>query len=415
MDPLALGVMGMVLSGLSCAASVWLSLPASSRLPASYRLLEASPASSHLPEASPASSRLPEVSPASSRITMGLSREDLAQDLKKGVREGFPQKKYNSLIIKEFLARGGQATVHHVIGILPNGYFSAARKTLSFPSDTDPEAACIQACTELHMMVKLSPHRHITKPILAYRSEERLVYHSETRYHILMTPVADGGSLDDLFCALRKYPERMTPQAKVTLQHCFGCLTLTMAHIHGESIRHKDVKPENILVHQGKVLFSDFGIAFDFSPSQGGRSTTDGEVGLHSLLYSAPEVHERKPRNAKSDMFSLGVVLYKILSFHETELTGFDPPPSGLFANHADEMIGKIESIMTRDGELKLPLAAYKVVVAMLRKDQAVRISSEDALDELRGHENLFCKECWCEMGNGHTRGRRFEGTEEED
>jgi serine/threonine protein kinase len=80
--------------------------------------------------------------------------------------------------------------------------------------------------------------------------------------------------------------------------------------LHGESIRHKDIKPSNILVHEGNVLFTDFGLAFDFTDAEG--STTVSRVNGMTLKYCAPEVANYEPRNTSSDIWSLGVVFLEM-------------------------------------------------------------------------------------------------------
>ena len=301
----------------------------------------------------------------------------------------FPDIDDESLISKRILGHGGQAVVEHVT--MAGGSFSAARKTYFVRSDKDPEAIHVEACMELHHMKKLSPHRHITTPILAYRHDDK--------YHIVMTPVADSGSLAAFHKKIRLNPDRATRQDLKTLEHCFGCLTMTINHIHTSSIRYKDVKLENILVHQGELLFTDFGVAYDFSLSPDGCSTTEGYAGAQTWVNSAPEVHEDGRRNRKSDMFSLGVVLYKVLSLFELELA--EPQPPGFYYLHIEKMIGKIETITSRGDGLIFPMAVYEVVIAMLKRDQTARISSTDALAKLKSHEELFCHGCWIELGNG--------------
>ena len=299
----------------------------------------------------------------------------------------FPEITDPPFVSVELLGFGGQAMVDRV-GVTGTG-ISAARKTFIVNSGKDPEVIHGEACMELHHMMKLSPHRHITTPILAYRHNDK--------YHIVMTPVADSGSLASFFNKIRSGKER-TPAEYWTLLHCFGCLTLTMAHIHKASIRYKDVKPENILVHEGELLFSDFGVAYDFSLSPDGRSTTEGYAGAQTWAYSAPEVHAGAARNRKSDMFSLGVVLYKVLLLlHDAHLVGIPKP--GFYCHMIEEMITKVEQFRL-DPILLLPPPAYDVVIAMLMRDQVARVSSTDALTKLRDHAILFCNHCYNDLGN---------------
>ena len=75
----------------------------------------------------------------------------------------------------------------------------------------------------------------------------------------------------------------------------FGCLTKGLAYIHGCEIRHKDVKPGNILYERGnpnvnkgpRFLWADFGLAYDFSASKDSRTRSSK---IYSPRYAAPEV-----------------------------------------------------------------------------------------------------------------------------
>jgi serine/threonine protein kinase len=300
----------------------------------------------------------------------------------------FPHVVDTPLISMGILGFGGQAVVERVT--VAGTEFFAARKTYIVHSDKDPEAIHGEACAELHHMKKLSPHHHITTPVLAYCHDDK--------YHIIMTPVADGGSLASFHKKIRLHPEMLTLKDYKTLQHCFGCLTMTMTHIHKASIRYKDVKLENILVHQGELLFSDFGVAYDFSLSPDGCSTTEGYAGAQTWTYSAPEVHSGGGRNRKSDMFSLGVVLYKVLSLFEPQLAELQT--LGFYSLKIEEMIAKIEQITSGGVRLIFPMAVYEVVIAMLMRDQTARICSTDALTKLKSHKELFCDHCWVELEN---------------
>jgi serine/threonine-protein kinase len=84
---------------------------------------------------------------------------------------------------------------------------------------------------------------------------------------------------------------------------------LAYAHEHG--VVHRDIKPANIMVmHDGLVKIADFGIARMRSAERG----TDTVPVLGSPRYMSPEQVLRKRAESRSDIFSLGVVLYEMLA-----------------------------------------------------------------------------------------------------
>ncbi len=104
---------------------------------------------------------------------------------------------------------------------------------------------------------------------------------------------------------------------------------LDYAHRHG--VIHRDIKPENILLHDGRPMVADFGIALALSAAAGGRMTETG-MSLGTPHYMSPEqATADKEITGRSDIYSLGSVLYEML-------TG-EPPHMG---TSAQQIIMKI-------------------------------------------------------------------------
>ncbi|KAH7079133.1 kinase-like domain-containing protein [Paraphoma chrysanthemicola] len=93
-----------------------------------------------------------------------------------------------------------------------------------------------------------------------------------------------------------------------------GCLISAITYLHDERIRHKDLKPSNILLSRERLWLSDFGSATDFSMLS--QSATDNERG-GTPRYFSPEVAARQENGRASDVFSLGCVLLEIITLHD--------------------------------------------------------------------------------------------------
>jgi eukaryotic-like serine/threonine-protein kinase len=87
-----------------------------------------------------------------------------------------------------------------------------------------------------------------------------------------------------------------------------------LQYAHEQGVIHRDIKPENILMHSGRVMVADFGIALAVSAAAGGRMTETG-LSLGTPLYMSPEqATADKHISARSDIYSLGSVLYEMLA-----------------------------------------------------------------------------------------------------
>lgn len=156
---------------------------------------------------------------------------------------------------------------------------------------------------EIDILKRLGTHRHIINMQWSYvRGNE---------FGILLSPVADEGDLNSFLSAIRNTRTLPTPEQQSILYRAYGCLANGLAYIHSHAIRHKDIKPQNILVHRGCMIYTDFGIALDGTHQS---TTTTGLAEGFTRRYCAPEIVEQQPRNSSSDVFSLGCVFLEILA-----------------------------------------------------------------------------------------------------
>jgi eukaryotic-like serine/threonine-protein kinase len=124
-------------------------------------------------------------------------------------------------------------------------------------------------------------------------------------YYVM--PVVEGESL-----RARLYRETQLPLDDALRIAKEVASALDYAHRHG--VIHRDIKPENILLHDGQAIVSDFGIALAVSAAGGARMTQTG-LSLGTPQYMSPEqATGERTVDARSDVYSLGCVLYEMLT-----------------------------------------------------------------------------------------------------
>jgi serine/threonine-protein kinase len=93
----------------------------------------------------------------------------------------------------------------------------------------------------------------------------------------------------------------------------FAPVVSAMSAAHKNGILHRDIKPENILISKdGRVKVADFGLAK--GPQLGATLTVESSVILGSVSYLSPEQVQRGLSDMRSDVYSLGIVLFEMLT-----------------------------------------------------------------------------------------------------
>ena len=147
--------------------------------------------------------------------------------------------------------------------------------------------------------------------------------------HIL--PLFDSGAADSYLYYVMPFIDGETLRSKLDRETQLGIdeavdITTAVAdaldYAHRNGVIHRDIKPENILLHDGRPMVADFGIALALSAAAGGRMTETG-MSLGTPHYMSPEqATAEKEISARSDVYSLGSVLYEMLAGEPPHIGG---------------------------------------------------------------------------------------------
>ena len=160
----------------------------------------------------------------------------------------------------------------------------------------------------------------------------------------IVTEYADGGDLSEKIKEQNK-----TPFKESDILDYFTQICLALKHIHEKKIIHRDLKSGNVfLMKSGLVKLGDFGIAKTFKNTMDKAKTMVG-----TPYYLSPEIIQGKPYDNKSDIWSLGVLLYEMMTFKmpfEANtlpmlsmkiMRGNYTPPSSMYTKDLREIVSK--------------------------------------------------------------------------
>ena len=142
-------------------------------------------------------------------------------------------------------------------------------------------------------------------------------FFSENGKHYIVMEFVEGETLET---ALR---HQQVDEAQVRTWTAQLCDVLSYLHRQYPPVVFRDLKPANImLTPAGQIKLIDFGIARFFKAGQAGDTVAMGTPG-----YAAPEQHGIDQTDARSDVYSLGVVLHQLLTSYDPTRTPFVLPP----------------------------------------------------------------------------------------
>jgi len=180
--------------------------------------------------------------------------------------------------------------------------------------------------------------------------------------YFMVMELLEGDTLKARLNDYRLRGERMPlgEMARVLLDVLEG-----LAYAHGEGMIHRDIKPANImLTRRGQAVIGDFGIAQIVGST---RHTVSGAL-MGTLNYMAPEQGLESRSDARSDIYSLGIVLYETL----TQRTPFDADtPLAVLMKHLNDPLP-----LPRQVEPSIPEPFERVVLKALSKRPEERYQS---------------------------------------
>lgn len=234
-------------------------------------------------------------------------------------------------------------------------------------------------------------------PIYAIHSEDNVAYYT--------MPFIEGDTLKQILKTARKKERRGEKLDHITesipsLIRIFLSICQAVAYAHSKKVLHRDLKPENIIVGQyGQIIILDWGLAKMIkngngeSPSEFGiedskEETKDPHQLTHigkvvgTVAYMAPERAMGQAANFQTDIYSLGVILYQLLTlknpFQRESLKDFR------LNAHKEKLIDPAEVAPYRD----VPRSLSKVVLKCLSPHPEQRYLTVDEL--IRDLENYI-------------------------
>ena len=231
-------------------------------------------------------------------------------------------------------------------------------------------------------------HKHIVKVISTYETTS-----VPRQFGILLSPAGE----EDLSHYLERVGESDFPEDELLLLKSWPyCLTSAVAYIHSQSIRHKDIKPSNVICKGDEVFLTDFGSAHEFSA--GLTSSTEGYTVGITRMYSAPEVIAQDRRGRPADIYSLGCVFAEISTvangrriedFHDFRSEPVPDEPDRMTLCYYATAHKMNEWFAGQDDQW-----TFSLISKMMAQDQKLRPSAKDILMTMVEHSGRPCCSC---------------------
>ena len=223
---------------------------------------------------------------------------------------------------------------------------SAPNAASSPPAQATPEEAPSGALTDRYVIERelgsggmaivylaedLKHHRKVAVKVLrpelaAALGAERFLREIEIAarlQHPHILPLHDSGEAEGVLYYVMPYVEgeslrdRLNRETQLPLEDALQIareVADALGYAHSHQVIHRDIKPENVLLSGGHAVVADFGIARAISAA-GGEQLTQTGLAMGTPAYMSPEQAMGKAQlDARSDLYSLGCVLYEMLA-----------------------------------------------------------------------------------------------------
>ncbi len=221
--------------------------------------------------------------------------------------------------------------------------------------------------------------------------------------HPNILPVLDSGEVEGTSYFVMPYvdgetlEQRLVREGQLSIEEALDItseIADALAYAHGVGFMHRDIKPGNILLAHGHAVLADFGIARAVDAAGGDKLTATG-LALGTAAYMSPEQAAGGKIDARTDIYSLGCLLYEMLA-GQPPFTG--PTPQAVLARHSTDAVPSLRTVRET-----VTASLERAIMKALAKVPADRyVTATQFTEALRQGDTAE------QAAAGRPRGRRF-------